>query len=204
MTSAHLIFQDSTKTEKMHESAKAIFNILLAKSVEDVSFSQVARRAKVSRPWLYKYIGSKKEDLVHFAIEYIGKYITTLDINEVIETREQFRDHITRGIKRMFVICEEYPFFTPVYFRYKGTKTVPGESMKLVEQAYIKRQTSIITKLYNMDLTTAEVTAEMLTGFRMVLAYNWQRGELKNKANEEFITQIIHHYLTELLGPYTR
>lgn len=186
----------------MHESAKAIFAILLAKNVEDVSFSQVARRAHVSRPWLYKYIGSKKSDLINFAIEYLGKYVTEQDTSDVVHNRSEFRDHIAKGIKRMFVICEEYPFFVPVYFRYKGTKTVPGESIKKIEQAYINRQVETILRLYDMDKSTAHITAEMLTSFRMVLAFNWQRGELKAKGSEERITSIVFHYLHELLGPY--
>lgn len=201
-TKQRLVFQDSSKSEKMHETAKVVLNILLVKNIDDVTFANVARGAGVSRPWLYKYIGSKKEDLTNFGVEYLGKFVTQQDLGEQINSRTEFRDHITRGLSRMFDICEAYPFFVPIYFKYKGTNTAPGVAINYVEQDYIKRQTQIILKLYKMDLTTAEVTAEALTSFRMVLAFNWLRGELKNKASREHVLGVLNHYLTELLGPY--
>ena len=196
------MIEDFSKSEKMHQVAASIFSILINFNLEDLNFARVARLSKVSRPWLYKYIGKNKSDLMKFAIEYLGKYVTNQDISEKVETRSQFVESVLQGMERMFAISEKYPFFIPVYFKYKGTNTPPGNAIHDVEQAYIKRQSLLLQKIYpSFDTRKAEFSAEMMTSFRMVLAFNWQRGELSKKASKAEVLGAMGVYLKELLGP---
>ena len=41
-------------------------------------YASVACSAKVSRSWLYKYIGKSKNDLLEFAVDYFGKIFAEL------------------------------------------------------------------------------------------------------------------------------
>lgn len=194
--------EESSKQQKMHDVAESIFGILINFNVEDVSFARVARLAKVSRPWLYKYIGTKKEDLIDFGILYLGKNLTEKDLDEKIESREALVQSVLKGMERMFQNSEDYPFFIPVYFRYKGTNTAPGKAIQHIEQAYVKRQTETLLKIYkSFDRRQAEFSAELMTTFRMSMAFNWQRGDLKKKASKEEVLKAMEVYLRELFGP---
>ena len=97
---------------------------------------------------------------------------------------------------RMFDNAVLYPSFIPVYFKFKGTNSAPGRAIEEIEQAYIRRQTDLILKINKQfDRKQAEYSAELLTSFRMALAFNWQRGQLKNKATKEDVLKTIQLYL---------
>ncbi len=184
----------------MDRVANAVFSLLFMLDEKGISMARVARSAKVSRPWIYKYIATNKEELIRFAILCTGKALTERDKELVVANRKEFVESILLGMKRMFQNTEQYPFFIPVYFKYKGTSGIAGQTIDLVEQAYNERQAKLMHSIFKMPNRAATFSAEMLTTFRMGLAFNWQRGTLKNKAREDELLGALQGYFESLFG----
>ena len=67
--------EESSKEEKMKQVVSCAFNLLINFNIEDVTYARVARLTKVSRTWLYKYVGPSKNDLITFSIHFLGKQL---------------------------------------------------------------------------------------------------------------------------------
>src|SRR5262245_46285759 len=70
---------DQGKAGKMERVAATTLALLLEGGLADLTFSRLARRANVSRPWLYEYIGPDKDSLIAFAVDHFGKLYVRLD-----------------------------------------------------------------------------------------------------------------------------
>ena len=188
------------KELKMARVANAVFLLLSTVGENGVSVSRVARRAKVSRPWIYKYIATGRPELIRFGILFTGKKLTELDKHIEIKTRAEFVDAILIGMERMFRNTEEYPHFVPVYFRFKGVQGVAGKTVELIEQDYVERQSKHFRDIFRMTQHQADFSAELLTTFRMGLAFSWQRGSLKTKARQAELLAALRDYFNGMFG----
>lgn len=190
----------SDKEAKFEEVTKTLFSLLQSAGPQKITHSLVAQRSGVSRAWLYKYVGSKKEDLMVMAIRHLGKKLTERDLGEVIETKAELRQAIVLGMTRMFQNTKEYPWFIPVYFKYRGLSSPLGTAIGEVEQDYIARQAHLFEKVFRFSPSRSIVAAEVLTSFRMGLAFSWQHGELGKKADQSEVLASIDHWINELFS----
>lgn len=188
----------SNKNEKFDVVCKALFSLLEQHGPFKVTHSLVSKKANVSRAWLYKYIGSNKEDLIRFAIDHFAAMLIQNDMNQDIRTKDDLLQIICHGINRTFDHTQTYPWFIPVYFKYRGTPTAPGRSIADAEQAYVKRQARHFESIFSYPKKNALMTSEILTALRMGLAFSWQKGDLKQKASQTEVMASITHWLHEL------
>lgn len=190
----------SDKESKFEVVTLTLFALLQTSGAAKITHSLVAQRAGVSRAWLYKYVGSKKEDLISMAIRHLGKKLTERDLGEVIESKEDLKNAIVLGMTRMFQNTKEYPWFIPVYFKYRGSLSAVGLAIAEVEQDYIARQAQLFEKVFRFPHSRAIIAAEILTSFRMGLAFSWQHGELGKKADQTEVLASIDHWIHELFS----
>lgn len=189
----------TSKEEKFHSVSVALASILNKLGPNKITVTQVAKKASVSRAWIYKYVGSDTEDLIRFAIEHLGKDVTERDLTEVIRNRKDLVKSVSSGIERMFQKTNEYPWLIPVYYKYRGTDTAPGRFIDSVEQAYVNRQAKRLMQHFKgYDADKAMIAAEILTATRMGLAFAWQRGELRKKASKNDVLASVEAWLSEL------
>lgn len=188
----------NTKELKIQKVSEAVFSILVNAGINGLTHARVARLSGISRSWLYKYIGAEKNDLMKFAIQCLGEQLTTQDVEDEIRNKEEYLHSIVRGMERMFDNTLKYPYFIPVYYRFKGTPTAPGEAVTKVENQYIDRQAKILKKVFAISLAEAKVSAVLMTSFRMSIAHTWQFGSLKNQVSKEDLLGIVAVYLEEL------
>lgn len=188
----------NTKELKIKKVSEVVFSILVNSGITGLTHAQVARLSGISRSWLYKYIGSDKKDLMKFAIQCLGEQLTTQDVQDRIETKEDYIQSILRGMERMFENTTKYPFFIPLYYRFKGTSTAPGEAVAKVENIYIERQSKILKKVFQISLAEARLSAIIMTSFRMSIAHTWQFGVLKGQVAKEDLLGVLQIYLEEL------
>ena len=191
----------SNKQTKFDAVSETLFALLASHGVTKVTHSLVAARSGVSRAWLYKYIGPSKEDLIAFAIEHLGKRVTERDAHDHIGSKEDFADNVIVGMSRMLKVTRDFPWFIPVYFKYRGGEAAPARSIREVEQAYIKRQAAHFETYYGYSKKRAALEAEVLTSFRMGLAFAWQQGEMKKKTDEEQLLQVLRTFSAKYLNP---
>ncbi len=191
----------TSKEEKFHAVSVALGALLNKTGAGKITVTQVAKRANVSRAWIYKYVGKDSEDLIRFAIEHLGQDITQRDLTDVIRSRKELVTSVTSAMDRIFDKTREYPWFIPVYYKYRGTDTAPGRLIDSVEQAYVDRQTKRLMQHFkSYDHDKAVIAAEILTAFRMGLAFSWQRGDLKKKASKSEVLASVESWLSELFN----
>lgn len=186
------------KDLKFEEVSKNLFALLQSVGPAKITHSLVAKKAGVSRAWLYKYVGAKKDDLIHMALQHLGKKLTERDVGEIVTTKAELTQSIVTGMQRMFENTREYPWFVPVYFKYRGSKTAIGETIADVEQAYIERQAAHFETIFKYPRAQAVIAAEILTSFRMGLAFSWQHGELSRKSDQTQVLKSVEHWMNEL------
>lgn len=92
----------SSKENKAELVANVILRILDMQCMNSITHSRVAQLAKVSRSWLYKYIGNKKSDLVDYAISNFGKQFTNLEKPYRGTNPASFRKAVMIGNIEMF------------------------------------------------------------------------------------------------------
>lgn len=192
--------QVSEKEQKFEAVTLTLFALLQTVGPSKITHSAVAKKASVSRAWLYKYVGAEKEDLMVMAIRNLGKRLTERDLAEVISTKQELSESIVLGMSRMFENTVNFPWFIPVYFKYRGSRSAIGETIAEVEQDYIARQSKHFEKIFKYPKKRAVVAAEVLTSFRMGLAFSWQHGELSRKSNKVDVLQSIEHWISELFA----
>lgn len=192
--------EESSKEQKFHEVAVALASLLNTVGPLKISHSQIAKKSAVSRAWIYKYIGANHDDLISFAIEHLGKKVTETDRLEPVNSKDELINHITNGVERMLDNTERYPWLLPVYYRYRGTQTKPGLLIDAIEQDYVKRQTqNILRNLPSLDEKRAVIAAEILTMFRIGIAFSWQRGDISKKANKKELLESVRTWFEQLL-----
>ena len=88
---------ESSKEGRYQKVASAVVTILLARGPRAVTVSAVARRAGVSRPWIYKYFGSNVDEMLAFtASSYGGAFIET-QLHEPAASASAWRQSLVEG-----------------------------------------------------------------------------------------------------------
>ncbi len=134
------------------------------------------------------------------AIRHLGKKLTERDLGDIITSKEDLKNAIVLGMTRMFQNTKDYPWFIPVYFKYRGSPTPLGAAIGEVEQDYIARQAQLFERVFRFPHARAIVAAEVLTSFRMGLAFSWQHGELGKKADQTDVLVALDHWIHELFS----
>jgi hypothetical protein len=101
-----------------------------------VTHSKVARRSKVSRGWIYEYIGKEKSDLTRFAAEVFAEEFARVGNNlpgSVGEIRQQLDD----GIRFLFDCAMADPVIIRLYFRFRGANNALGKIIELHEEKWL-------------------------------------------------------------------
>jgi hypothetical protein len=186
---------ESSKTLKFDAVAKSLFELLGSGALTRVTHSNIAKKSNVSRAWLYKYIGKERDDLISFAIDHLGKQIIERDRLDVVTNADELKRNIVTGVERMFGNTVAFPWLIPVYYKYRGTPTKPGESIREIEQSYVRKQAKHFTKFAGYSETKANLAAEILTSFRMGIAFGWQSGDIRNRGDSGEVLDILRDWL---------
>lgn len=189
----------SGKEEKMFMVAQATLKILNQHGLSGVSFARVARAAGVSRAWLYKYIGGSDQELVDFTIDTFGTMWGRLDRPDLHGDEMQWQQGIMERFSHFLDSNLKYPWILPIYFRYRGTKTILGDRIVLIEQKYLKRQVGELQKSFQLSPAQARLTADVLLGIRLGLAYQWMSGDLQNAVTKGELVSFLGKSLKTLI-----
>lgn len=144
--------------------------MLLSHGISALTPARVARAAKVSRGWIYKYLGSG-DCLIEFAVDRLGKEFAELGSPIRAKNRDELHDAIIVGSRRMYAKAVEQPFLLPIYYRYLHSPTPLGERIREIEDVYLRRLADSIHKSLDTDSMRARQLAELLTSLRMSLGF---------------------------------
>ncbi|MBT3220180.1 MAG: TetR/AcrR family transcriptional regulator [Proteobacteria bacterium] len=130
----------TSKDERYHRVALAVVTILLRRRPQEVTVSAVARRAKVSRPWIYKYFGRETDSLLGFTVKYFGEAFNELDEEPFAhDSIDQWRQYLVERTNKALDDVESAPWLMLLYFRYRHDAGPIGVAMREIEQLHLDR-----------------------------------------------------------------
>jgi len=175
------------KQAKFQAVAEAIFAILIRGGIENLSHTRVAEVSRVSRAWVYKYIGKTSDDLIAFSLDAIGKEFAKIGVLLATQTADEVRTSLFQGTFRMLANAEKNPALMALYSRYAGTDNPVGRKIAELEDEYIAAVRSRLVQYFGLPDSEALVVAEVLHGMRMGLAIRYSSYGLKEKTDFEGI-----------------
>ena len=159
------------KDAKMVAVAGAIARIVLAQGPSAATYAQVARAAHVSRPWLYKYIGRDREDLLRFVADHFGAKLADLDVRPRTDSSEHWITDSVAGVEQMLASAQRAPWVLPLYFRYVGSDTPLGQCIERVEKRYLSVATGEMQRAIQLPAEHAAWVAELFHATRMGIVH---------------------------------
>ncbi len=189
------------KQAKFQAVAKAIFTILIRGGIENLSHTRVAEVSKVSRAWIYKYIGKSSDDLIAYSLDTIGKEFAKVDGLLGKTTADDVRKNLFQGTFRMLGHTQENPALMSLYYRYVGTQNPIGRKIQELEDRYMQVVRSRLEKFFALPAKEAAIVAEVLHGLRMGLAHRYSSLGLHDDADFDEILRglrrVLKHFAIE-------
>jgi len=189
------------KQAKFQAVAEAIFTILIRGGIENLSHTRVAEVSKVSRAWVYKYIGKTSEELIAFSLDAIGKEFAKVGVLLAQQTADDVRTSLFQGTFRMLANSAKNPALMALYSRYAGTQNPVGRKIAELEDEFLAALRSRLTQYFGLPASEAVVVAEVLHGLRMGLAIRYSSYGLKDKTDYDGILRglrrVIKHFAIE-------
>jgi AcrR family transcriptional regulator len=164
------------KAKKLDSVAASIARLLVQHGPESVTHARVARAANVSRAWLYKYLGSTRPDLIHFATVHFGNLLAEFDARPRTSSRAEWMCDTVAGMRDLIEKSARHPWVLPLYFRYLGTDGELGRTIAELEKAYIETTASEVAAVFGLEREAARWVAELLFCARMTLVHRHQLG----------------------------
>lgn len=185
LNSIAMVAAKPTKDDKAHRVAGAILNLVTQQGISSLNPTRIARSANVSRPWIYKYIGGTREELMEFAAQHFGMIYSRLSSPFPDASVEEWIGDERDGLKASIDLVQEYPWILPAYYRYKGTSTAIGKVIEKIEKQYLQRKSVQIQKAVRGKGASSRIWAEVLLAFKFSLVHRWQFSDLRNLASEK-------------------
>jgi hypothetical protein len=189
-----------TKEEKLIYVAECALSLILTHGIDSLTHSKLARAGKVSRPWLYKYVGRNDADVINFAVDHFGRMFAYLD-RPTENERVKWIKAIVDGTDRMLSKVEAYPWIILLYYRYFGTSNILGERVGYIKGLYLSKVTEEVITSFSYPRAHASFIAETVTNFQLTLAYHWVRAQSRNDVNRKLTLEIMRSWLEAIPQP---
>jgi len=170
------------KTAKFDAVAKAILELLSQSGVSGVSHTKIARLSKVSRPWIYKYVGKTTNALVEFAAIHFGNQL--LSVGKASRTASSSDELTELALHSSWLLLEKFSDLReilPLYFRYAGSKNPIGVMIEKLENDQLKEMTGALSRLFKIPQKEARLNAELILAIRMGIGFRYSQLEMKKQ-----------------------
>ena len=161
------------KPENFERVMATTLSLIANRGPEQVTISGVARLSKVSRAWIYKYIGSSKEDLIRGATLYIGNNFSSLVARPKANDMEELKASLHWGNERFVENLKRYPWIPILFFRFGHSKSLIGSAVMEVQNNYIHILASELMLALPIQKEEAIRFAGLYTSMRMGAAHWW-------------------------------
>lgn len=170
-----------TKQERFEKVAENALVIAHKRGLSCVTFSSVSRGAKVSRSWIYKYIGRNPEDLLKTAVNHYGVVFSEMNTHVECHTRSSLIKDLKLGNLNLLRDCEQRTWLLPLYFRFRNERHVLAECIREIENQYLLMLAHKISTALNIHKNDATPKAEILTATRLGLVHWLQTHPVKSE-----------------------
>lgn len=189
--------QADKKSEKYFAASRAILEIIEREGPHKLSHAQISRLSKVSRAWIYEYMGKNKEDLINIASEVFASYFTLNNKTVEPNTPEEFMVLLKQGQDIAFQKAQSEPILLKLYFRFRGTATPIGSAIKKYEKHWIDFISKCLIRAESIEpkkaLATTRAILVLRLGFLHRIATSSTPANEVLDANESM--ELIHKQL---------
>lgn len=183
---------DSTKEQRFRAVAEAVAAIVSAGGARRVTVSAVARRAGVSRPWIYKYLGDDPAILLTHAARLYTEAFSDLARSRRADDAGAWRALVAEATRDGLRDTLAAPWCVQLYFRHRHAPDPIGEAIRDVERRYLQVFLDDLPAELRRD--DARCFAEAFLAARLGVYHRWLDPAVRARHTEDAVT-------AELLRP---
>ncbi|MBN8541904.1 MAG: TetR family transcriptional regulator [Deltaproteobacteria bacterium] len=161
----------SSKEQKQLSVSIAALEVIEAEGLGGVTHSKVARKAGVSRAWIYEYIGNEKSALIEYAADVLASHFARVKLTEIPKTKADLQRLAEEGTDFLFTSVDLNPVIIQLYFRYRGTRNPIGEVILKHEKQWLSKSTKTLVDILGLTKEQAELLTEFILTMRMGYAH---------------------------------
>lgn len=170
------------KGAKQRAVAVAILDCIERDGLLGVTHSKVARKSRVSRAWIYEYVGKEKESLTEYAAEFLALEFSRVSLREFPVTKSELEIRLRDGIDFLLNSVALSPVVIQLYFRYRGTRNPIGRTIKKYEDLWLHSASKTLTDVLGFPPDQALKVADFVLSMRMGLAHHIMTSEYPDLA----------------------
>jgi hypothetical protein len=180
------------KESKFEEVANAIFSILARRGLENLTHTRVASTSKVSRAWIYKYIGKTQKELVDYSLLTIGRAFARTELFNDQLCPKEVRKSLFRGTFEMLDNAKANPDVMAIYYRYIGSGNVIGEKVREIDHEHVQSVKNRVKRGFKFSESEALSFSETLHSLRMGLAHRYSTLEMHREHSNKEVLKALH------------
>lgn len=184
---------ESTKEQRYRDVAQAVAAIVSAGGVARITVSAVARRAGVSRPWIYKYLGDDPAVLVAHAAKLYAEAFSDLARSRKADDVPTWRALVIEATRDGLRDTLVAPWCVSLYFRHRHAPDPIGETIREVERRYL--QVFVADLPQGLRGAMAESFAEVFLATRLGVYHRWLDPAVRARWSED----VVLHELSAIL-----
>ena len=188
----------NTKQDKQLAVSVAILEVIEKDGLLGVTHSKVSRRSKVSRAWIYEYIGKEKSALIEFAAEVFASHFARAKMTTFPTTKAELEHQLNEGIDFLFASVELSPVVLKLYFRFRGTANPIGSVIRKYEKQWLTGASKTATEVLHLPAEQAAIIAELILTLRLGFAHRFATSTKPAESRER--AKKIFDFIHSLLG----
>lgn len=184
------VSKENTKDAKRLAVSVAVLEVIQKEGLLGVTHSKVARKAKVSRAWIYEYIGKEKSALIEFAADEFGSHIARAKLTEFPKTIAELEERFNEGSNFLFDSLGLSPVLIKLYYQHRGSANPLGRVIQKYEGQWLDGAARTLADVMAMSSTQASLVAELVLilrlGYMHRVATSAAPEHARARANEIF------------------
>ncbi|MCB0414735.1 MAG: TetR/AcrR family transcriptional regulator [Bdellovibrionales bacterium] len=191
----------SSKKDKQLAVSNAVLDIIEREGLNGITHSKVSRKAAVSRPWIYEYIGKEKNDLIDFAANELGAYFSRVNLTELPQNISDLEKQLKDGTDFLIETTHLNPTVIKLFYRYRGTSNSLGQIIEKYESKWLKTASKTLCEIFNLAPRDAILIVEFILTVRLGYAHrivtSFDPKDSEQQAKKTF--EAIHNLLSGFL-----
>jgi len=188
----------NTKEDKQFAVSIAILEVIEKDGLLGVTHSKVARKSKVSRAWIYEYIGKEKSALVEFAAEVFASHFARAKLTELPKTKSELENRLKEGTDFLFTSVSLSPVVIKLYFRFRGTNNPIGDVIQKHEKQWLGSASKTLFEVLHMPQKQASILAELMLILRLGFAHRFATSAKPEESRQRAKT--VFTYIHSMLS----
>lgn len=190
---------DSTKAQRFEQAVSAAAEIVYQRGAASLSVSAVARRAGLSRAWVYKYIGAEPEALLALTARHFGSAFAGLGQVRPSSNADEWYANVCIATRDGLTDVLTAPLLVEMYFRHRLAPGVIGETLREVAREHRHAFVAAMPAELQRDPEGAMRFGRFFTASRMGAYHLWCDPSVRAQTTEdqalEEILRPLHDWL---------